>query len=953
VVSAIFQRVYRRLSAPRSNTEVTTTGSEFNGRGRTHTPRTTHTMFTLPENLTARIIRPQMAMIAAIAVMLIAFGGNTASADVNPADIEAVFGTAVEIRPPSAIVVASSSGLVTLNFDEESDLRIGSNKALVEDVAEGDRVVSTATRDSENELVAVRTLVRSANTQPITKHVVGVVSSAATDELSIQTRNGGVVNVLIPAGLDIPSIGDGITMVARLDRASGILTAVGFELTSKTVERIQDAQDSAADQVESDRLAQVAIDARSKHLSALDDAARAIKRVIESGRSEPAVVDQATAQFEEIQRRFRELQGIYANAARNRGESQPLLKISGGLVDEIGLSRFTVVPTGEQEEELFSVDFSYDPDETTVDLPRDILRKISGNAENPQLLGDVRKLIDPGSELDVKYSIDGDIRNAVSIKVKPPKLVEELEAVLEHESIRAFTGIIAVVEGNVVLEDALGVVIAVNEKQGKRVAAKLTEETEITVDGRSAVIWALSPGQHVDIQFESSAAGSISNITGTDVTLRALAIRARSSAPSGEDHLSGIVESIDLGAPSVTIRPTDGALVQLTVGDSALIVRDGKQADLEDVKIGDLVVDATRPNSESNELTSMVVVARSNVKFSGTVTGIGREPSRLQITGVNGQSLNILVSDDTWLIVDERRVKFDAVVAGMNIVNGVYTVTGRNGTFYNVATIISIETPKVGRTSGIITHVNVVEGKLTVLSGTSSKTTRVNLELPDTPLGDNLVKDGVTIRSLLEVERGDRVDIAFYVLETGVLEKLSVVSENFIQSRGTLIEVAENSRFVEVELVNGSKFELWPGKDATIHLNGRRVQSLGPVAELVESAESKGAEVSALVSEVSFIRDSIGSEQGVIISIKFQIRVGAQVPRAEIDPNTTTIETTVSGVIEAISGDRWVIDGHVFVVDDNTRFVGDTPEVGETAAAVLVSRRGGEFIARTISVSRR
>ena len=60
-------------------------------------------------------------------------------------------------------------------------------------------MVSTATRNASDDLVALRTLVRVANTQPATKHVVGVVSSASADELSIQTRNSGVVNVLIPA----------------------------------------------------------------------------------------------------------------------------------------------------------------------------------------------------------------------------------------------------------------------------------------------------------------------------------------------------------------------------------------------------------------------------------------------------------------------------------------------------------------------------------------------------------------------------------------------------------------------------------------------------------------------------------------------------------------------------------------------------------------------------------
>ena len=946
---AAFGRTVRFAS---SNKGVTTVDAEFIGRRQPQSTLLPHRMFTQSENLAAQLIRPRAMILVAFALMLFAFGSNTASAEVRSADIEAVFGTAFEVRPPSAIVVASNSGLVTLNFDSESELKIGSNRASVGDVEEGDRVISTATRNADDELVALQTLVRVANTQPVTKHLVGVVTSQTDDGLSIQTRNAGVVDVLMPAGIDAPAIGDGITMVARLDRSSGIFTAVGFELTSKTVERIQRAQDIAADKAESERLAQIAIDARSQHLSALDDAARALKRVIDSGRADQAVLDDAVEQFEEIQRRFRELRGIYESTARSRGEVQPLLKISGGLVDEIGLAQFTVVPQGEQDADPFSVNFTYDPVVTTAILPPDLLRAVSPNAKNPQLLSDVRGLIDPGSELDVRYSIAGDVRTANEVRVHPPRLVEELEAVLEHESLRAFNGLITLVELDDSLEDALGIVIASNEKLDVKVTAKVTDETEVTLNGRSSSISSLNAGQAVYIQFESSEAGAISDITGSDVTLRALAIRARTSAPIEEEHISGIVESIEPEVPAITIRPTDGALIRLTVGAEVPIVRNGSEVEFRNVKVGDLVVDATRTDSESDELTRLVVVARKNVKFSGTVTGIGREPARLQVTGDNGQSLNILVTGDTWVIIDGQRVKFSSVTAGMNIVNGVYSVTGRNGTFYNVATIVSIESPKVGRASGVITGVNVVEGRLTVVSGSSNNTRLIRLRMPETPLGDNLLKDGVPIRSLLEVERGDRVDIVFYVLETGVIEKLSVVSDNFIQSRGTLLKVSDNNRFVQVELVDNRKFELWVGPKTTMRLNGRRIQNLGLVTELIDSAWYRAQPYSALIPEVLFIRDSIDSNQGLIISINFQVKVGDEVD-GEGDSKEPIVELTISGVIEAIDGDRWVINGRVFTVTDATTIRGGDPEVGEVVVVLLVSRPGGEFTARTVTVSSR
>jgi hypothetical protein len=936
-----------------SNKGVTRVARVFNSWGQSQIPSQILRIMTPSENIFTRKRRPQLSVVVVFAALLmtIMFSGGVASADtapVNSRDIEGVFGTAVEIRPPTAIVVASNSGLITLNFDSDSELKIGSSTGLVADVLEGDRVISTAARNVDDELVALKTIIRVANSQPITKHVVGVVTNATDEELSIQTRNGDVVNVLIPAGIDALAVGDGITMVARLDRSSGVLTAVGFELARATVERIQKARDHAADQAELARLSQIATDARSKHLSALDDASRALKRVIDSGRVDKATLDKATEQFNEIQRRFNELRGIYESAAQDRNEAQPLLKISGVLVDEIGSSTFTIVPKGEQDADPFSVEFAFDPDSTEVELPRDLLVEISRTAKNPQLLIDVRELIVPGSELDVRYSVDDDVRGAVLIRVRLPRLVEELETVLEHESKRAFHGVITLVEIDDSLEDALGIVIAANEKQGVKVAAKVTDETEVTLDGESSDISSLTAGQAVDIQFESSEIDSIPDITGSDVTLRALAIRARSSVPTREDHISGIVEIVDFDAPAITIRPKDGSLIRLTVEDDVPIIRGGKRVDFEAIEVGDLVIDAVRVNVTSSSLTRLVVVAQSNVKFRGTVTGIGREPNRLLVTGENGQSLNVLVTGETVIIIDGRRIAFSAVKTGMKIINGVYTVTGRGGAFYNVATIISIESPKVVRATGIITFVNAADGELTVLSGKSTNTHQIKLKLPAVPLGENLLKDGLPIESLSEVRRGDRVDIVFYVLESGVVEKLSVVSDNFIQARGTLIGVSSNNRVATVELANGRVFDLWVGTGSNMRLHGRRIATLRPVAELLNQAENTGADISALVPGVLFIKDSTDSDRGVIITIQFQIKV-----ESELTDDANAVELTVSGPIEAINGDTWVVDGRVFTVVDETQLRGDNPEVGLVAVAVLVSGPDGAFVARTISISGR
>ena len=570
--------------------------------------------------------------------------------------------------------------------------------------------------------------------------------------------------------------------------------------------------------------------------------------------------------------------------------------------------------------------------------------------EAPLLLVDVRHLIGPGSELDVQYSIEDGLRSAVSVAVRPPRLFDELEAVINNEAHRAFHGVITLVEIDDSLEDAIGVVIAANERLGIKVAAKVTDETEVTLDGETSDISSLATGQAVDIQFESSDLSSLSGITDLGVTLRALAIRARTSTPADEEHISGIVESIDVEGPTITIRPIDGSPVELKLSEGVPAIRNGLPVQLADISEGDLVIDATRFDPVSGLLTRLVTVARTNVNFAGTITGIGQEPARLLVTGENGRSINVLITADTVLVLDGRRVEFDELETGLRVSNGVYRVAGGNGAYYNVAVIVPTESPKVGRATGIITAVNASTGTLSVLSGKSNETRLLRLRLPEIPVTGTLQKDGLPIESLANIERGDRVDIVVYVIESGLIKKLSVVSDNFIRSRGTLLEVSSDRRFVVAELASGDAFDLWIGPESVLHLNGRQVESFSAVADLLATAGASDGDVVSLIPEVMFIRDSLDSNLGHVISIRIQIKMDRSGDESG-DVDGSVVEVTISGVIEAIDGQTWAIDGHVFFVDRNTEFLGEDPEVGLVAKAALISRPGRMLVAQAVSVA--
>jgi hypothetical protein len=135
-------------------------------------------------------------------------------------------------------------------------------------------------------------------------------------------------------------------------------------------------------------------------------------------------------------------------------------------------------------------------------------------------------------------------------------------------------------------------------------------------------------------------------------------------------------------------------------------------------------------------------------------------------------------------------------------------------------------------------------------------------------------------------------------------------------------------------------------------LNGRWIQSFRPVIDLTEDARDREADISTLVPEVLFIRDSIDSNLGVIISIKFQIKSEGESSSINSEQRGT-VELSMAGVIEAIDGNNWVINGRVFTVNQATTFRGITPEVGEVVVALLISTPDGAFVARSISKSGR
>ena len=74
-------------------------------------------------------------------------------------------------------------------------------------------------------------------------------------------------------------------------------------------------------------------------------------------------------------------------------------------------------------------------------------------------------------------------------------------------------------------------------------------------------------------------------------------------------------------------------------------------------------------------------------------------------------------------------------------------------------------------------------------------------------------------------------------------------------------------------------------------------------------------------------------------------------PSPPRDSASEPCKVTFSGLVEAIGGDHWSVDGHMFTINRQTEVIGE-PEVGARAGVVAIEISSGEFVAVQISVER-
>ena len=894
-------------------------------------------------------------MLAALLMVVALAMPATDRASADEPVLRAVFGSVVAVTLPDTLAVATNSGVVKLVMTHDSVFT--GDITSIEDISEGDRVVATAYGEPGGVLTVARILVLPDLSQTVTRHILGVIIDAQDDVVTLQDGNGNTITIYVPAGVAIPEVGTVVTIVVQVDRSTGRLTAQAFELVEDAVKRLQEAADRTTDAELKKELEHRLEKARDQHLTALEKARAALQRAQQAVSAAVSQREEAQRRLAEVQAKFDALRQRYVQEASDRNERLPQLLITGVLVydenrwlDESGT--FTIIPATSAAYAGDSQDFAWDASTLAI-VPVEVQQQ---DGDSPAItsavaqsvavaLNDVKSLFPPGSRVTVQYDPNLIPAIATLVTVLPPELSEEQQDALERERVRSITGVITLAEDTPDLDGAIGVIVVANSQHNVKVAAKVTEQTDVEVDGQPASFGQLAAGMAVEVDFstESSSTGSQGEIVAEAGNRTAVAIRARTVVGDHEAYVAGVITTTNPDARAVAVLPRSGEVVRARVVDDAVIIKDGARARFADLKVGDIVLDATRYNQATMVFTRLLVQSPRGISISGTVTGIGHSPDRLTVAASNGDVLSVFIVDETGIHgANGERLEFGDLSIGDRIVKGSLQPVIRDGRTVNVARELVLGYPAIAVARGKVTRVNADTGVVRIAvtaDTTDGSSTELELSLAERQRSV-LIKNGERIDDLSTVQVGDIVESVSYTQETRLIIKMVVASPNLQRIRGAVSSVASSGLVIEGS--SGRFFGLSVNKDTNITLNGVRVDTL------------KDVKPRQIVVEAVYISRSSDLTEGLALRIVLLDRpqlIDGSNSSSSSGSTGSVVETTVSGVIKSIDGNDWRIGDHKFIVNGDTQFFGERPQEGLVAKASLRLNDWGQFVATAISVA--
>jgi hypothetical protein len=918
------------------------------------------------------------AAVAVIAILAAVLFFPSRPANAAAGDIAAVFGTVLNVEAPY-VMLATDDDVLKMSVDDETVIKIGDINAGINDIATGDRIAATAVEQPDGTLLGKNILVRPREGIQV-RHVVGIVIASGDGQTTILDRDGNTVTFDLPPGSRVPEIGEAMTAVTRRDLVSGRIEARATERAEQIIDRLEGQLDKLRDRLEEEaviqagRLRQLLEENTRRHLSALAEAAGKVKA--NEGRVNDKVRDGAREKLEAAQAR-------YAGSASKYGVEVGNIQVEGTVAAVSGGS-LTLQLRGGGE-----VDFAVN-DKTVI---------VVKGAENGKLAD-----IKAGDFAVVNFDPEGDPAAPVALKIKvsEPKLDRDATTNLDVSGIDYVDGVISHVERDVKLDGVEAVVILVNDERGAKIAIKATRDTEITVNGTKATAADLKAGLRAAIKLEDNLRAtsiraytpneSHRNVEGVirriDADNRILAIApargelvvvsvADDSKIEKDGHAAsfadlqvndlvlagtrfdmitgeivrliarsprltteGVLSGISLEEHTIAIRPRDGEPVRLlVVNETEIKVKGGAGLKFTDLKEGLQVVASWRTavvdGVVRNLATSVVIVRSENETVKGSVARLDAAAGVVVIETGNGRivELHMPAGDrKVSLVKDGQRIgSLRPVAPGDEVRKAVFVQeTG-------ILIALEVVTPGAQSARGELVSADTAAGIIKIaLNKERTLTLAVTAGSKFTFKGESVAFErlagnrriGLTVLYLSANPPAgtDGTLLAAEAILLGEPDKQPDTTQGRVEVDVTgVIRAIDGDTWV----INDVKFRVVRG---TTKIDGQAVVGVLARAHLV--GERAGDLVATFV--VIQAAPASGGASGLRpAETKPVLPGGAATPEPQA--------TVITGTIQRIEGDVWVVRDHEFLRTARTVVHGE-PQVGAVVKMAVRKAEDGKFV---------
>ncbi|MBC8453194.1 MAG: hypothetical protein H8D69_01835, partial [Chloroflexi bacterium] len=250
-------------------------------------------MKNIETKITKQVVRPLAIFILALVVLSTLAPNSVAEAKRGEIRI-GVFGTVIHAPANGIVGVITRSGSLTLTITDETKIVTKRNGLELDEVSPGDSVTGYYTE--ANGLLVAGKLTFLADNSPVTiEHILGVVIDTTPDTVTVQTNNGGQVEIPTPDTPAANGIQEGSLVVTAVETNSetGELDVVALATAASTVEKLNDSIGNEISLAQQKLLKTRMSETASAHLTRLYATLDEIKR------ESQAKINAAFAEFEQ------------------------------------------------------------------------------------------------------------------------------------------------------------------------------------------------------------------------------------------------------------------------------------------------------------------------------------------------------------------------------------------------------------------------------------------------------------------------------------------------------------------------------------------------------------------------------------------------------------------------------------------------------------------------------